>query len=102
MPKVVMFAPLVLFAVGLPWDLLPTQILIGVGLVLAGVGLVCWLTLRYIPNQQVGIVEKLWSPVGSVPEGSIIALKGEAGYQADLLRGGIHFGLWRWQYRVHK
>src|SRR5204863_478075 len=21
---------------------------------------------------------------------------------ADLLRGGLHFGLWRWQYRVHK
>ena len=29
---------------------------------------------------------------GSVPEGRIIALNGEAGYQADLLRGGIHFG----------
>ena len=39
---------------------------------------------------------------GSVPEGRIIALDGEAGYQADLLRGGIHFGFWRWQYRVHK
>ena len=39
---------------------------------------------------------------GSVPEGRIIALGREAGYQADLLRGGIHFGLWRWQYRVHK
>src|SRR5262249_11921177 len=47
-------------------------------------------------------VEKLWSARGTVPEGSIIALADEAGYQADLLRGGIHFGLWRWQYRVHK
>jgi uncharacterized membrane protein YqiK len=61
-----------------------------------------WLTLRYIPNQQVGVVEKLWSRTGSVGGGSIIALHGEAGYQADLLRGGVHFGLWRWQYRVHK
>ena len=77
--------------------------------VAAGIGLavflalfLAWLTLRYIPNQQVGVVEKLWSSSGSVPEGSIIALNGEAGFQADLLRGGLHFGLWRWQYRVHK
>ena len=60
-----------------------------------------WLTLRFIPNNYVGVVEKLWSAKGSVPEGHILALNGEAGYQADLLRGGIHFGLWRWQYRVH-
>jgi uncharacterized membrane protein YqiK len=60
-----------------------------------------WLTLRFIPNHSVGVVEKLWSAKGSVPEGQILALKGEAGFQADLLRGGIHFGYWRWQYRVH-
>lgn len=60
-----------------------------------------WFALRLIPNSCVGVVEKLWSASGSVPEGGIIALEGEAGYQADLLRGGIHFGLWRWQYRVH-
>ena len=35
-------------------------------------------------------------------EGRIIALAGEAGFQADLLRGGLHFGFWRWQYRIHK
>ena len=58
--------------------------------------------LRFIPNNSVGVVEKLWSAKGSVPEGQIIALNGEAGFQADLLRGGIHFGYWRWQYRVHK
>src|SRR5262245_621478 len=69
-------------------------------LIVAIVG--AWLTLRHIPNQQVGIVEKLWSRHGSVGEGRIIALDGEAGYRADLLRGGLHFGLWRWQYRVHK
>src|SRR4249920_849003 len=61
-----------------------------------------WLALRYISNDYVGIVEKLWSSSGSVPEGGIIALHGEAGYQAALLRGGIHLGLWRWQYAVHK
>src|SRR4051812_39942761 len=61
-----------------------------------------WLALRYISNDYVGIVEKLWSSGGSVPEGRIIALNGEAGYQAALLRGGIHLNLWRWQYAVHK
>ena len=58
--------------------------------------------LRYIANNRVGILEKLWSLKGSVPEGRIIALDGEAGFQAEVLRGGLHFGLWRWQYRIHK
>jgi len=58
--------------------------------------------LRIIPNDKVGVVENLWSPKGSVTEGRIIALGGEAGYQVDILRGGIHFGLWRWKYRIHK
>jgi uncharacterized membrane protein YqiK len=58
--------------------------------------------MRYIANNRVGIVEKLWSMKGSVPEGGIIALHGEAGFQAEVLRGGMHFGLWRWQYRIHK
>jgi uncharacterized membrane protein YqiK len=60
------------------------------------------LGLRTIANNRVGIVEKLWSLRGSVPEGRIIALDGEAGFQADLLRGGIHLGYWRWQYRIHR
>src|SRR5207245_6648852 len=56
---------------------------------------------RFIPNNRVGIVEKLWGPK-SLVEGHLIALDSEAGYQADLLRGGIHFGYWRWQYRIHQ
>lgn len=67
-----------------------------------GLVLICWLTLRYIPNNKIGVVEKLWSLGGSVAEGRIIALGGEAGFQTDVLRGGIHFGYWRWQYVVHK
>ncbi len=62
----------------------------------------CWLTLRYVPNDSAAIVEKLWSATGSVSQGRIMALNGEAGYRAELLRGGVHFGYWRWQYRVHK
>lgn len=60
------------------------------------------LGLRYIANHRVGVVEKLWSSGGSVPEGRMIVLAGEAGYEARVLRGGFHFGLWRWQYRLHR
>src|SRR6478672_5798707 len=59
------------------------------------------LGLRYIPNDRVGILEKLISSKGSITEGHIIALNGEAGFQADLLRGGYHLRLWRFKYRVH-
>jgi uncharacterized membrane protein YqiK len=62
--------------------------------------LVLSLTFRYIPNDRVGIVEKLWSPSGSVLTG-LIALNGEAGFQPQLLRGGWHV-LMPFQYRIHK
>jgi uncharacterized membrane protein YqiK len=73
-----------------------------VGLILALVACCELMGLRYIANDRVGVVEQLWSSRGSVPEGRIMALNGEAGFQAELLRGGLHFGLWRWQYRIHK
>src|SRR6185503_21021861 len=60
------------------------------------------LGMRVIPNNRVGIVEKLWSAGGSLPEGRLIALDGEAGFQAELLRGGVHFGYPVWKFRVHK
>jgi uncharacterized membrane protein YqiK len=70
--------------------------------IVAGILLILWLTTRYIPNDMVGVVEKLWSNRGSLGDGEIVALAGEAGFQPDVLRGGIHFGYWRWQYAVHK
>jgi uncharacterized membrane protein YqiK len=66
-----------------------------------GIAVVMISGVRYIPNNRVGVVEKLWSGKGSVPEGRIMALGGEAGYQVEVLRGGLHFGLWAWQYRIH-
>lgn len=48
------------------------------------------LGLRIIASDEVAVVEKWWSMKGSL-KNSIIALKGEAGYSPDLLRGGIHF-----------
>jgi uncharacterized membrane protein YqiK len=62
-----------------------------------------WLLgVRYIPHSKVGIVEKLWSHKGSLTGGRIIALEGEAGFQAELLRGGVHSFYFPWQYRIHK
>ena len=65
--------------------------------------LVPWLTLRRISRTIASGSSKSYGrPRAAVPEGRIIALRREAGYQAELLRGGVHFGYWRWQYRVHK
>jgi uncharacterized membrane protein YqiK len=55
--------------------------------------------VRYIGNSRVAVVEKLWSPSGSIKAG-IIALKGEAGFQPDVLRGGLHFFV-PFQFRLH-
>src|SRR3954471_9138204 len=60
------------------------------------------LGIVYIPHTQVGVIEKIWSSKGSLREGQIIARNGEAGFQARFLRGGIHLGLYPWQYRIHK
>ncbi len=65
----------------------------------AGAVVVLWLFLRYIPNNKVGIVEKLVSAQGSVKSG-LIALGGEAGFQPNVLRGGWHF-LFRFTNRIH-
>src|SRR5262245_14935314 len=52
-----------------------------------------------IRERQVGIVVKRFSR-SSLEAGRLIALNGEAGYQADTLAPGLHFGYWRWQYRI--
>jgi uncharacterized membrane protein YqiK len=55
--------------------------------------------IRYIPNNRVGIIEKRVSGRGSVRSG-FIALRGEAGFQPNVLRGGWHL-LTPFQYRIH-
>src|SRR5439155_9311047 len=84
-------------------DLLSGSELIGWAVIalLAAALIAAFTCVRFIPNNRVGIVEKLWGP-RSLAGGHLIALDGEAGYQADLLRGGIHFGYFRWQYRIHQ
>jgi uncharacterized membrane protein YqiK len=56
--------------------------------------------IRYIPNSSAGVTERLWSAKGSV-KGGFMALNGEAGYQPEILRGGLHFFM-PFTYRVHK
>src|SRR5262245_12078264 len=77
-------------------------LLLIVGIIVAFV-VIPWLVgVRYIPHNKVGIVEKLWSPRGSLTGGRIVAMEGEAGFQAELLRGGLHMGFFPWQYRIHR
>ena len=67
-------------------------------------------TLRYIfgmviiPDGKIGVVYKKFVLFGknkSLPDGKIIALNGEAGYQADTLAPGyLGWGYWPWQYHI--
>jgi uncharacterized membrane protein YqiK len=66
------------------------------------VGIIAFFVLigfRIIPNNKIAIVEKWWSHKGSLNE-QIIALNGEAGFQPQIIRGGIHF-LTPLMYKVH-
>ncbi|MFM2330926.1 MAG: hypothetical protein RLZZ26_433 [Candidatus Parcubacteria bacterium] len=77
---------LVVFLVGYKW----TFWLIGVAV---------------IPEDSIGIVNKKFVLFGknkALPDGKIIALNGEAGFQADTLAPGIYFGYWPWQFTVLK
>lgn len=59
--------------------------------------------LVVIGDREVGIVSKKFSLGNkSLPAGDLIALNGEAGYQADTLPPGWHWGYWPIQYSVRK
>jgi uncharacterized membrane protein YqiK len=85
-----------------PKTLENTMSLVYVAAIVAGILLLVLLKswLVYIPNNRIGVVEKLVSGKGSVRSG-LIALEGEAGFQPNVLRGGWHF-FTPFQYRVHK
>lgn len=59
------------------------------------------LGLTIIGTNEVGVVEKWWSPKGNLKDGKFIALNGEAGFQPDVLRTGIHFKS-RFLYKIIK
>ncbi|NOT02988.1 MAG: flotillin family protein [Anaerolineales bacterium] len=76
------------------------SVLLVVGYVVLGIlALIMLSGIRFIPNNRIGIIEKRFSGKGSVKSG-FIAMNGEAGYQPQILRGGLHY-LMPIQYVVH-
>jgi uncharacterized membrane protein YqiK len=56
-----------------------------------------------VPQNRIGLVTKKFVLVGAnraLPDGRIIATKGEAGYQAKTLAPGLYWGMWPWQFGV--
>jgi uncharacterized membrane protein YqiK len=56
-----------------------------------------------VPEDRIGLVVKKFVLFGAnkeLPDGRIIATKGEAGFQAKALAPGLYFGMWVWQYSV--
>jgi uncharacterized membrane protein YqiK len=79
------------------WVLLIVAIIFGHNLILRVFGVVI------VPQDSIGIVNKKYVIIGTnrtMPDGCIIALKGEAGLQADTLAPGLHFLLWPWKYEI--
>jgi uncharacterized membrane protein YqiK len=56
-----------------------------------------------VPEDKIGLVTKkfvLFGDKRELPAGRIIAVEGEAGYQAQPLPPGIHFWKWLWQFEI--
>jgi len=75
----------------------PVTLLYGTVILLAVFsGLSVLAGVMFIKERQVGIVVKRFGSK-PLPPGHLIALEGEAGYQADTLAPGLYFGYWKWQ-----
>ena len=56
-----------------------------------------------ISEDSIGIVNKkfvLFGQFKTLPDGDVVALRGEAGLQAETLAPGIHFLYWPWQFEI--
>jgi uncharacterized membrane protein YqiK len=58
--------------------------------------------VRIKEDEVGGIIKKLGFDGKKLPEGRIVALNGEPGYQAKTLPPGLHFGYWPWMYEIVK
>ncbi len=84
------------------FELVPVKIGLGLLISLCPIPLIpLVLGAVLIRERQVGIVIKKFGGRGLAPA-RLIALSGESGYQADTLAPGLHFGYFRWQYRILK
>jgi uncharacterized membrane protein YqiK len=70
------------------------------GLALVFLSLLLWVSTRFIREDESGLVIKRFGP--RLPPGRIVAMNGEAGYQAKMLNPGLHFPMWRWRYKIVK
>jgi len=68
------------------------------GLALVLLSLFLWVSTRFIREDESGLVIKRFGP--RLPPGRIVAMNGEAGYQAKMLNPGLHFPMWRWRYKI--
>lgn len=56
-----------------------------------------------VPENRIGLVTKKFVLFGAnkgLPDGRIIATKGEAGFQAQTLAPGLYWWMWPWQYGI--
>jgi uncharacterized membrane protein YqiK len=56
-----------------------------------------------VPEDRIGLVTKkfvLFGEKKALPDGRIVAIDGEAGFQAKTLAPGLYFWMWVWQYDV--
>jgi uncharacterized membrane protein YqiK len=56
-----------------------------------------------VPENRIGLVTKKFVVTGAnrgLPDGRIIATKGEAGFQAKSLAPGLYWNMWPWQFAV--
>src|SRR5688572_12399748 len=67
---------------------------------LLGALLVTLLGLVVIGANEAGLVIRRYGP--SLPPGRLVATRGEAGFQAQMLTPGWHFGWWPWAFKVVK
>jgi len=83
-------------------NLTASQWLVDVCLLFVAAYVLPWLAGAVrIRERQVGIVVKKFARRSLAP-GRLVALDGEAGYQARTVPPGLHFGYWPWQYSVRK
>lgn len=79
------------------WVIIPILLLVFYKLIFRLLGIII------IPEDKIGLVTKKFVLFGShkeLPAGRIIAVDGEAGFQAQPLAPGIYFWKWIWQYSV--
>src|SRR5689334_15917338 len=83
-------------------QILLTNLLLTTAVFFAGFALLLTIlaSVRVIGENESGLVVRRYGK--PLPQGRIIALNGEAGFQARLLPPGWHAGLWRWRYKVVK